>query len=112
MPSFARCISHEYRYLHLSVGARSGAAPSPPSLPHCWGSALSLGRATQQLPRFTGQLPHGETEAGLPRQGWERGPHTGVGGGPQSKVGFRVLVKWLMVKALGVVRDARTQSAV
>uniref|UniRef100_A0A8C8AR84 Adhesion G protein-coupled receptor B2 n=1 Tax=Otus sunia TaxID=257818 RepID=A0A8C8AR84_9STRI len=27
VPSFARCVSHEYRYLHLSVGARSGRAP-------------------------------------------------------------------------------------
>lgn len=42
VPSFARCISHEYRYLHLSVGARSGTAPprpqgspAPAALPCC-----------------------------------------------------------------------------
>uniref|UniRef100_A0A8C8APN6 Adhesion G protein-coupled receptor B2 n=1 Tax=Otus sunia TaxID=257818 RepID=A0A8C8APN6_9STRI len=28
VPSFARCVSHEYRYLHLSVGARSGTSGS------------------------------------------------------------------------------------
>lgn len=33
VPSFARCISREYRYLHLSVGARSGVDPPYPPLP-------------------------------------------------------------------------------
>lgn len=45
VPSFARCISHEYRYLHLSVGARSVPCPCGPSAlvpcyPHAgWGSS-------------------------------------------------------------------------
>lgn len=88
------------------------ARPPPhPPFPIAGGLTLSLGRVTQQLLCFISWLPRGETEAGLPRQGWERGPHTGVGGGPQSEVGFCDLVKWFMVKALGVVRDAGTRSA-
>lgn len=68
VPSFARCVSHEYRYLHLSVGARSGAALPSPSPGVC--SVPSpcrplQGRETQQLPCFIGS-PCGETEAGLP----------------------------------------------
>uniref|UniRef100_A0A8C8AR95 Adhesion G protein-coupled receptor B2 n=1 Tax=Otus sunia TaxID=257818 RepID=A0A8C8AR95_9STRI len=50
VPSFARCVSHEYRYLHLSVGARSActsgtrvpanahvcARVNPPVCVHIW----------------------------------------------------------------------------
>lgn len=33
LPSFARCISHEYRYLHLSVSANFGKATVVPGNP-------------------------------------------------------------------------------
>lgn len=52
VPSFARCVSHEYRYLHLSVGARSGTVLSVPC-PCPQASVPSL--TPQEPPHLSGE---------------------------------------------------------
>lgn len=85
VPSFARCISHEYRYLHLSVGARSGTAPVPrgpqPLLPSP--AVPNRDRDPSPLPVLRGgavnSLPWVLAPVGC-HMGKQTGPRAGLGG--------------------------------
>uniref|UniRef100_F7FFV7 Adhesion G protein-coupled receptor B2 n=1 Tax=Ornithorhynchus anatinus TaxID=9258 RepID=F7FFV7_ORNAN len=74
LPSFARCISHEYRYLHLSVGAHR-ACPLAPG----WGQQRRWGGRAEQpdAPKFLGREWQQSVGVGfLPLSVWgRRGAH-------------------------------------